>query len=208
MLYVYIYIRVCVCIGFLAWIDARVSVRIKLSRLSTRCSGFWCYRVSKSGGVSRFRNAWLICALTSSGSPIDATRKQFTLGWRRYSDLQFRSDFIQNLRRHIIPFRICIAIFLVAVGRGQCFSIVICHWWRWWGIEVLICKKKGQSLDGNVDYNIVIKYSFLWYIMKYLCGKIIISLLTLETINRFVWIYRICITNLLILIILKDWMKS
>lgn len=42
--------------------------------------------------------------------------------------------------------------------------------------------------------------------MKYLCGKlgIIISLLTFEMINRFVWIYGICITNLLILVILKD----
>lgn len=70
-----------------------------------------------------------------------------------------------------------------------------------------IRKKKDQSLDGNVDYNIVTKYSLIYiYIMKYLCGKlgIIISLLTFEMINRFVWIYGICITNLLILVILKD----
>lgn len=163
-MYIYIYIRACVCIEFLAWMDARVSVRIKLSRLSSRI--LMLSRFKERGGVSRFRNAWLICALTSSGSPWTPHESNLHLADDATPFSNFEIILFKIYADNVIPFRICIAI-------GRCFSIRdLSLMKRRRGVEVSIRKKKDQSLDGNVDYNIVTKYSLIYIYNEIFMWKI------------------------------------
>lgn len=71
--YIYIYMRVYVCVYRVSRVDRRSSISQDqvVPTFHTLFGILMLSRFKERGGVSRFRNAWLICALTSSGPPMD-----------------------------------------------------------------------------------------------------------------------------------------
>lgn len=72
-IYIYIYMRVYVCVYRVSRVDRRSSISQDqvVPTFHTLFGILMLSRFKERGGVSRFRNAWLICALTSSGPPMD-----------------------------------------------------------------------------------------------------------------------------------------
>ena len=98
---IYIYMRVYVCVYRVSRVDRRSSISQDqvVPTFHTLFGILMLSRFKERGGVSRFRNAWLICALTSSGPPMDPALE---------SNLHLAHDATPFSNFETILFKICI----------------------------------------------------------------------------------------------------